>query len=83
MITQLNPPIPLSTPKGNGTAWAVIDYGVEHNLMWVVAIDSTGEIWTYSNPEVRAQKNITLGRLTASDIGIVNTKVSTFAIPRE
>jgi hypothetical protein len=59
---QLNPPIPLSTPKGNGQAWAVIDYSLEHNLMWVVAIDATGEIWTFPNPEVRAQKNITAGR---------------------
>jgi hypothetical protein len=61
-ILQLNPPIPLNTPKGPGLAWLVIDYGAEHNLMWTVAIDETGEIWTFSNPEVRAQKNITLGR---------------------
>ena len=62
MITQLNPPIPLNTPKGSGLAWVLIDYGPEHNLMWVVAIDDTGEIWTFGNPDVRAQKNITMGR---------------------
>jgi hypothetical protein len=62
-MIQLNPPIPLSTPKGPGVAWFVIDYGIEHNLQWVVAIDSTGEIWTFQNPEVRAQKNITQGRI--------------------
>jgi len=63
VIKQLNPPIPLHTPKGNGVAWLVIDYGMEHNLEWVVAIDATGEIWTFQNPEVRAQKNITMGRI--------------------
>ncbi len=63
MLTQLNPPIPLSTPKGNGVAWAVIDYGVEYNLMWVVTLDESGEIWTFQNPLVRALKNITMGRL--------------------
>jgi hypothetical protein len=63
MILQLNPPIPLSTPKGNGLAWAVIDYGPEHHLMWTVAIDSTGEVWTFPNPQVRAQQNITLDRI--------------------
>lgn len=62
MILQLNPPLPLTNPKGPGLAWALIDYGIEHNLMWVVAIDATGEIWTFGNPEVRAQKNITMGR---------------------
>lgn len=64
MMLQLNPPIPLSTPKGEGMAWAIIDYGAEHNLLWVVAIDETREIWTFPNPEVRAQKNITLGRVS-------------------
>lgn len=63
MIVQLNPVIPLETPKGKGYAWFLLDYGEEHHLMWVVAIDETGEIWTFSNPEVRAQKNITMGRV--------------------
>lgn len=63
MILQLNPPIPLSTPKGNGLAWIVIDEGIEHNLMWTVAIDSTGEVWTFKNQDVRALKNITAGRI--------------------
>jgi hypothetical protein len=63
MITQLNPYIPLDTPKGAGQAFLVIDYGQEQNLMWVVAIDATGEIWTFQNQQVRAQKNITMGRI--------------------
>lgn len=62
MILQLNPPIPMSTPKGNGFALAMIDYGTEYNIHWVVAIDSSGEIWTYPNSKVRMKKNITLGR---------------------
>ncbi len=63
MILQLNPPIPMSTPKGNGMAWFVADYGIEFDLQWTVVIDETGEIWTYQNPSVRAIKNITMGRL--------------------
>lgn len=61
-MLQLNPCIPVLTPKGAGMAWLVIDEGIEHNLLWTVALDETGEIWTFSNPEVRAQKNITVGR---------------------
>lgn len=67
MIIQLDPLIPLVTPKGPGYAWFMIDYGAEHNLMWTVAINATGEIWTFSNPEVRAQKNITMGRKYVND----------------
>jgi hypothetical protein len=63
MILQLSPSLPLQTPKGPGMAWMVQDYGEEHHLLWTVAIDATGEIWTFRNPEVRAQKNITMGRV--------------------
>lgn len=61
-MNQLNPPIPLDTPKGPGLAHFLIDYGVEFSLMWVVFIDATGESWTFPNEQVRAVKNITMGR---------------------
>jgi hypothetical protein len=63
MLTQLDPPIPLHVlGKGDGYALAVIDYGQEHDLIWVTAIDATGEIWCVANPKVRMQKNWTMGR---------------------
>ncbi len=62
-ILQLKPTIPLITPKGTGKAILVIDYGEEHHLLWTVLIDETGEIWTFKNPEVKAQNNITMGRI--------------------
>jgi hypothetical protein len=66
MLTQLDPPIPMSVEdKGPGMALAVIDYSQEHHLVWVVAIDATGEIWCAPNPKVRLLKNWTMGRLTA------------------
>ncbi len=62
MLTQLSPPLPLETPKGTGLAHAVIDYGPEYDLLWVVFDDATGECWTWRNPEIRGVKNITMGR---------------------
>ncbi len=60
---QLDPPIPLHVlDKGDGWALAVIDYGQEHNLIWVTAIDATGEIWCAPNPRVRVRPNWTMGR---------------------
>lgn len=67
MMTQLNPPIPLDTPKGKALAHFVIDYGPEHHLMWVTFVDATGECWTWPNPKVRAQKNITMDRRVADE----------------
>ena len=63
MIHQLNPQIPLNTPKGPGRAVMVIDYSADEHLLWVVFLDESGECWTFANPEVRAQKNISLGRV--------------------
>jgi hypothetical protein len=64
MILQLNPPIPLDTPKGSALAHLVIDNGPEYNLLWVCFNDADGECWTWDNSKVRGQKNITHGRLT-------------------
>lgn len=60
---QLDPTIPVTVlDKGPGFAFAVIDYGQEHNLIWVTAINETGEIWCAPNPQVRLQGNWTMGR---------------------
>ena len=62
MIIQLNPMLPVVCPKGKGYAFALIDYSQEHHLMFVIALDDTGEIWTFENPEVRVQFNQTIKR---------------------
>lgn len=53
MILQLNPQIPLVTDKGPGQALFLIDYSEEHDLMFVVCLDESGEIWTFPNSKVR------------------------------
>jgi hypothetical protein len=63
MLTRLDPPLPLTTPKGESLCHFVIDYGVEHDLLWVCAVDATGECWTFRNRDIRFQKNITMGRV--------------------
>lgn len=69
MFTQLNPPVPLHVlGRGDGYAIGLIDYGQEHNLIWVTAIDATGEIWCAANPDVRMQKNWTMGRPESSAV---------------
>jgi hypothetical protein len=61
MTLQLDPPIWLETPKGKGLAHLVIDYGPDHDLLWVVFIQKTRECWTFPNSEVRYDVNRTLG----------------------
>ena len=62
-MIQLNPPLPLITPKGKALAHFLIDYGIEHNLFWVCFQQETGECWTWDNKDIRADKNISFGRI--------------------
>ncbi|MHB9879465.1 hypothetical protein ACSMXM_07360 [Pacificimonas sp. ICDLI1SI03] len=69
-FTRLEPPLPLHViGRGDGLAFGVIDYGAEHNLLWVTAIDATGEIWCAPNPQVRMQPNWSMGRARVADAG--------------
>ena len=61
-LLQLNPPIPVVTPMGDGIAHIIIDYTVEHSIHWVVFLETNGQCWTFPNEQIRAQRNITLGR---------------------
>ena len=62
MIQQLNPTIPVVTPRGKGNAVGWIDYGIEDDLYWIVFQTGTCECWVYANKYIRAQENFTLGR---------------------
>ena len=66
-MIQLNPPIPLLTPKGKALAHFLIDMGAEHDLVWVCFQDDSGECWSWNNKDIRAQKNITMGRNKISE----------------
>jgi hypothetical protein len=68
MIHQLNPTLPLETPKGKGFAHFLIDYSQEHDLLWVVFLNKNGECWTFKNSEIRIQKNFSIGR---NDVSVI------------
>ena len=68
MITRIEPSIPVTTPKGKAMAIAWLDYGMEHDLMWVCFQDDTGECWTWENADIRARVNITIGRKNISSL---------------
>ena len=61
MLVQLRPTIPLDTPKGAADCHLVIDYGENQHLLFVCFLRSDGTCWTFSGPQVRLEKNITMG----------------------
>jgi len=62
MITRIDPPLPITTPKGKALAHFLIDYGIEHDLIWVCFQKETKECWSWRNKDIRADDNLTIGR---------------------
>lgn len=62
ILLQLNPPIPVDTPKGQGFAFGWLDYGQEHDCLWKVCVTTTGEWWDVPQPQVRGVENVSMGR---------------------
>lgn len=67
-IERIDPPLPFITPKGKGLAHFVIDYGIEHNLIWIVFMNETGECWCFQNDQIRMDINLTFNRSSTSEI---------------
>ena len=63
MILQLDPPIPMITPKGKGYANFLVDRGMEFDNEWIVFLES-GEVWSFLNSKVRIQDNYTHNRVS-------------------
>ena len=68
MILQLNPPLPMETPKGKGWAHFLIDYSQEHDLIWVVFLNKGGECWSFPNSDIRMTLNFSLGRYNSESL---------------
>lgn len=74
MLMQLNPPLPLETPKGKAWAVAMLDYGPQWDLQWVTFLHETGECWTFLNSDIRQGDNYTFGLGKPSEIHHVQVR---------
>jgi len=61
MIIQLNPPIEVKTPLGKGWALLVIDYSININSIWVVSLNSNGQIKHFESNDIFVVENPMLG----------------------
>ncbi len=63
MILQLNPALMLDHIElGPFLAHFLHDDDIESDILFTGFLQSNGQIWTFSNRVLRAQKNITIGR---------------------
>ena len=61
MLLQLNPPLWVTTPLGEGHALVLIDYGPSINTVWLVHLFETGKVTHVDSSEVRVMGNAMWG----------------------
>lgn len=66
MLIQLEPMLPVMTPKGKGFAFVLIDYGQEFDTLFKTIISATGEVWDIPQSQIRGVVNISMGRISPS-----------------
>ena len=54
--------VEVDTPKGRAFIWLVTEYGSETPKVFTCIVNETGEIWEFTNQQVRVLRNITFGR---------------------
>ena len=60
-IHQITPPIYVNTPKGEGDALFLLDYGVNINTVWVVHIHEDSTVIHVDSSDVRIMGNLMYG----------------------
>jgi len=61
-MLQLNSPLSVATPLGWGIAYFIIDYGIDWNTVWVVALHDNNKIKHFDSNDIRIAENPTYGR---------------------
>lgn len=54
-------PVEVTTPKGDGYIWYMIDYGPHSDTLYTIVIRETGECWQMSHKDFRVKTNVSLG----------------------
>jgi hypothetical protein len=65
MIYEPTNRIEVTTPKGDGVIWLVLDYGYETDTIYTIIINATGELWQFTHKDITVKSNITFRRTVA------------------
>lgn len=58
---EFKEPVEVTTPKGDGYIWYMIDYGPHSDTLYTIVIKETGECWQMSHKDFRVKSNVSLG----------------------
>lgn len=60
IIHEIQQIIWVTTPHGDGIALFLMDYGMQNNTVWVVALQDDGAIKHYDSNQIKLCKNNTI-----------------------
>ncbi|MGI8951524.1 MAG: hypothetical protein ACR2FN_08060 [Chitinophagaceae bacterium] len=52
--------VEVSTPKGDGYIWYMIDYGPNSDTLYTIIIKDTGECWQMTHKNFRIKRNTSM-----------------------
>ncbi len=58
---EFKDPVEVTTPKGDGYIWYMIDYGPHSDTLYTIVIKESGECWQMSHKDFRIKSNVSLG----------------------
>jgi hypothetical protein len=53
--------VEVSTAKGDGYIWYMIDYGPHSDTLYTIIIKESGECWQMTHKDFRVKPNLTMG----------------------
>lgn len=62
MIYEPHNRLEVTTPKGDGVVWLVMDYGHETDTVYTVILNESGELWQFTHKDLLVKPNITFRR---------------------
>ena len=61
LALEFKEPVEVTTPKGDGIIWYMIDYGPNSDTLYTIIIKDTGECWQMTHKDFRVKANVSLG----------------------
>jgi hypothetical protein len=61
IIHEFHVPLWVQTPLGEGQALAITDYGIDHNPIFLVRLQATGQFKSIDANDCRGVENVTFG----------------------
>ena len=53
--------VEVTTSKGDGIIWYMIDYGAHSDTLYTIILKDTGECWQMTHKDFRVKPNVSLG----------------------